>query len=588
MGNTVPLPVAVSSTPAATAPSRWVVLVVASGGAVAAGGLILLAYASVALQQPGLDALTACWLTIPYIVAGLIAWRLRPDSRLGVLMVTAGFATVANFLVWANNDLLFTIGVACQFLPPVLFLHVFLAFPSGLIESRPERILVAASYGTAALTLPALVLGQAAPRNVFALTDQSALAEALQKTQLVLVSVLSLAGIAFLVRRRRRNGRPLRAALSYLVDSFAIALLMIAVLLMAGFFGWSAVQQPIRLATFGVVGLAPIVFLAALLLARLGRASVADLLIDLGVNPGPIELQEAVARALRDPSVQLAYWLPDFDSYADVDGRQIHLEDGSGRSATPIVTDGVPVAMMLHDSGLDDEPRLIASVAAATGMSIQNAQLQVELRARLEELRGSRIRILEAEQRERRRLERDLHDGAQQRLIALSMELGELGDQLPGDSDLGTRIDRARQEVTASLAELRDLAHGIHPAAVSDHGLAVALESVATRATIPVEVIGATEDRFPEPVELAAFFIVCEALANIARHSEASSALVELERKQAALVVEVTDDGIGGASADTGTGLRGVADRVEALGGRLQVWSPVGEGTRLRAEIPCG
>jgi signal transduction histidine kinase len=423
---------------------------------------------------------------------------------------------------------------------------------------------------------------------VFALTDQSALAEALQKTQLVLVSVLSLAGIAFLVRRRRRNGRPLRAALSYLVDSFAIALLMIAVLLMAGFFGWSAVQQPIRLATFGVVGLAPIVFLAALLLARLGRASVADLLIDLGVNPGPIELQEAVARALRDPSVQLAYWLPDFDSYADVDGRQIHLEDGSGRSATPIVTDGVPVAMMLHDSGLDDEPRLIASVAAATGMSIQNAQLQVELRARLEELRGSRIRILEAEQRERRRLERDLHDGAQQRLIALSMELGELGDQLPGDSDLGTRIDRARQEVTASLAELRDLAHGIHPAAVSDHGLAVALESVATRATIPVEVIGATEDRFPEPVELAAFFIVCEALANIARHSEASSALVELERKQAALVVEVTDDGIGGASADTGTGLRGVADRVEALGGRLQVWSPVGEGTRLRAEIPCG
>jgi signal transduction histidine kinase len=118
--------------------------------------------------------------------------------------------------------------------------------------------------------------------------------------------------------------------------------------------------------------------------------------------------------------------------------------------------------------------------------------------------------------------------------------------------------------------------------------LAVALESVATRATIPVQVIGATEDRLPEPVELAAFFIVCEALANIARHSEASSAVVELERDPAGLIVEVTDDGIGGASADTGTGLRGVADRVEALGGRLQVWSPVGEGTRLRAEIPCG
>jgi signal transduction histidine kinase len=503
-------------------------------------------------------------------------------------MVVAGFATVANFLVWADNDLLFTIGAASQFLPPVLFLHVFLAFPSGLIESRPERIVVAASYGAAGLTLPALALGQAAPRNVFALAEQSALAEALQKSQLLLVSALSLAGIAFLVRRRRQNGRPLRVALGYLVDSFALALLMIAVLLMAGFFGWSGIQEPIRLATFGIVGLAPIVFLAALLQARLGRASVAELLVDLGVNPGPTELQEALARALRDPSVRLAYWLPDFDSYADVDGRQIDLDHESGRSATPIVRDEVPVAMMLHDSGLDDEPRLIASVAAATGMSIQNAQLQVELRARLEELRGSRMRILDAEQRERQRLERDLHDGAQQRLIALSMELGELGEQLPGDSDFGTRIEKARQEVTASLAELRDLAHGIHPAAVSDHGLAVALESVATRATIPVQVIGATEDRLPEPVELAAFFIVCEALANIARHSEASSAVVELERDPAGLIVEVTDDGIGGASADTGTGLRGVADRVEALGGRLQVWSPVGEGTRLRAEIPCG
>jgi signal transduction histidine kinase len=185
-------------------------------------------------------------------------------------------------------------------------------------------------------------------------------------------------------------------------------------------------------------------------------------------------------------------------------------------------------------------------------------------------------------------LERDLHDGAQQRLIALTLELGELGDRLDGDSEIRTRIDSARQEVTASLAELRDLAHGIHPAAVSDHGLAVALESVATRATVPVEVIGATQDRLPEPVELAAFFIVCEALTNVARHAEATSAVVELERNPGALIVEVRDDGIGGASVDTGSGLRGLADRVEALGGRLQVWSPVGQGTRLRAEIPCG
>src|SRR3970282_2453093 len=162
------------------------------------------------------------------------------------------------------------------------------------------------------------------------------------------------------------------------------------------------------------------------------------------------ELQEAVARALRDPSATLAYWLPEFDSYADVDGRQLELEEEPGRATTPISRDGVSVALVLHDAALLDEPRLLASVAAATGMTIQNAQLQVELRARLQELRGSRIRILQAEQRERRRLERDLHDGAQQRLIALSMELGELEERLDGNTELRKRIEEARQEVTAS------------------------------------------------------------------------------------------------------------------------------------------
>jgi signal transduction histidine kinase len=402
------------------------------------------------------------------------------------------------------------------------------------------------------------------------------------------VSALSLAGIVLLVRDRVRNGRPLRVALGFVVDSFALALLMIAVLLLAGFFEWGQVQEPVRLATFAVVGTAPIVFLAAMLQARLSRASVAELLVDLGVKPDPAELQEAVARALRDPSVTLAYWLPEFDSYADVDGRQIELEQVPGRSSTPIIRDEMPVAMMLHDSALDDEPQLLASVAAAIGVTIQNAQLQVELRARLEELRGSRMRILEAEQRERRRLERDLHDGAQQRLIALSLELGALGDRLAGEEDLAERIASAQREVSASLAELRDLARGIHPAMVTDHGLAVAIESLATRATVPVEVIGATGDRLPEPVELAAFYIVCEALANVAKHSRASSAVIRLDLRSESLLVEVTDDGIGGATEDNGSGLRGLADRVEAMGGRIQVWSPPDRGTRLRAEIPCG
>jgi signal transduction histidine kinase len=168
------------------------------------------------------------------------------------------------------------------------------------------------------------------------------------------------------------------------------------------------------------------------------------------------------------------------------------------------------------------------------------------------------------------------------------MALGELEDRLDGDAELRDRIEAAREEVTASLAELRDLAHGIHPAAVTDHGLAVALETLATRAPIPVQVVGAPGERLPEQVELAAFFIVSEALANVAKHAQASSAVVELQKTPELLVVEVSDDGIGGVTADAGAGLRGLADRVEALGGRLRVWSPVSEGTRVRAELPCG
>jgi signal transduction histidine kinase len=363
---------------------------------------------------------------------------------------------------------------------------------------------------------------------------------------------------------------------------------MLAWLYLVQVLGWEEWLPITRWATFAAIGVTAVVFLIALLQARLSRAHVGELLVGLGVNPGPAELQEAVARALRDQSATLAYWLPEFDSYADVDGHQLELEDESGRATTPISRDGVPVAVLLHDAALLDEPRLLASVAVATGMTIQNAQLQVELKARLQELRGSRVRILEAEQAERRRLERDLHDGAQQRLIALSMKLGELEDRLDGQTELRDCIEEARQELTASLADLRDLAHGIHPAAVSDHGLAVALESLATRAPIPVQVIGAPIERLPEHVELAAFFIVSEALTNVARHARASSVLVELEKTTEFLIVEVHDDGVGGAAADAGTGLRGLADRVEALGGRLRVWSPAGDGTRIRAEMPCG
>jgi signal transduction histidine kinase len=210
------------------------------------------------------------------------------------------------------------------------------------------------------------------------------------------------------------------------------------------------------------------------------------------------------------------------------------------------------------------------------------------LRARLEELKGSRARVIEAGQKDRQRLERNLHDGAQQRLIALSLELSRLEQSaLSGEPDTQARLETARREIALSLEELRDVARGIHPAVLSGHGLEVALESIAARAPLPIRLSIDLADRLPERVEVAAYYVVSESLTNVAKHAHAHDATVSVAQTSDCLVVEVVDDGVGGADTERGSGIRGLADRVEALGGRLRIWTPPGGGTRVKAEIPC-
>jgi signal transduction histidine kinase len=230
---------------------------------------------------------------------------------------------------------------------------------------------------------------------------------------------------------------------------------------------------------------------------------------------------------------------------------------------------------------------LLRAVTAAAGIALENGHLHAELRARLDELRGSRVRIIEAAQKERQRLERNLHDGAQQRLVALSLELGLLERRYGSDPGALTGLERARSEIATSLQELRDVARGLHPAVVSGHGLAVALESLAALATVPVQLNVDLAKRLPEPVEVAAYYLVSESLTNIGKHARATSATVGVAHSDGLAVVEVVDDGVGGADTEGGSGLRGLADRVEALDGRLRVWTASGRGTRVRAEIPC-
>ncbi|HEX8346716.1 MAG TPA: histidine kinase [Actinoplanes sp.] len=572
----VPDRLSIPTPPTAVLVSIGAALVIGVGFAIAlaAGG-----------TRPPIHVALLCWLSLSYGLSGLIAWWRRPDNRFGPLMLLTGVCVLTTTLSWAGPGVLHTVGQAVDVLPFVLFVHVFLAFPTGRLQGRVERLLVATGYVSAlagqAITL---LLGGLGDGHLLGVIDEPVLAMTVHDVELVVVSGVALGAVTRLVVRRLTGGRPLRRSYTVLIDSFALGLVMIAVLILVGVFAELAFP-PYQRVGLAVLGLAPVAFLAGLLQARLARTAVGDLVLEL--RGEPTDLRGPLARALRDPSLSLLYWLPTFASWADADGKAADLPAEPAR-VTLIDHRNKPVAALVHDPALKEEPELLAAVSAVAAIALETGRLQAQLRANLDEVRGSRARVIEAGQRERQRLERNLHDGAQQRLVALSLNLGMLQTRLDADDDSRRLLAQARDEIAVSLAELRDVARGLHPAVLSAHGLAVALESMAARAPVPVRLTVDVGGRVAETVEVAAYYVVCESLTNIGKHARATSATVDVVRTDGGIVVEVVDDGAGGADTERGTGLRGLADRVEALGGRLRVWTPLGGGTRVRAELPCG
>ena len=469
----------------ARAPRPLLIWGMATAGCVAAAATLVLALTSDRDSNRVVTAALLDWIILSYIVSGLVAWWRRPESRFGPLMVAAGFVIGLTSSHWTDSGLPYTISWTLDFLPAAIFLHVYLAFPTGLLHSRVDRAVVIAGYVTAlGLQIVAVLIGGFGPGNVLAVVREPGAAETLLQVQLVILSALMLIGVGLLVQRRRRGGRPLRRSIALLVDAFSFALVMLAVLFISALFHQSAAVVPIQRATYVVLGFAPIAFLVGLLHARLARAAVGELVVELRGDPKPADLRDALARALRDRSLVLVYWLPEFATWADPDGAPVALADiGEGRSTTLIDRNGTNVAALVHDPSLDDEPELLEGVVAAAAIAIENSRLQVELRARLDELKGSRARLVEAGDSERRRLERNLHDGAQQRLVSLSLGLRLVSTHLPPGSEEEQILAAAREDLAASLQELRELAQGIHPAVLSNHGLAVALESLARART---------------------------------------------------------------------------------------------------------
>jgi signal transduction histidine kinase len=573
--------------------------------ALALAGVAVGLYEAGAYAQRGVFSQQLAWtlaMSWVYIGAGLVAWRRRPANRLGCLLTAAGFAWLLPGLQMTGVPVLFTLGFWFLNLPRIIFIHLILAFPSGRLSSRWERLVVGVGYGLVVIggfvrtvTYDPSTYPPCAPctavrtANVLLLYSNQTVFEVLRRVLHGSGALLSLIVLGMVIGRWRMSSGPTRRALAPVW--FSAVVFAVAIASEVGRIT-GVLSEPTReaLVWFSQIGrlAVPVAFLVGLLRMRLAQAAVGELVIELGQTPPSGKLQEVLARALKDPSVQLVFWLPEAEHYVDLEGRPVQLpSQDAQRAVTLVQREGQPLAAMIHDQALADECELVQAVAAAARLGLENERLQAEVRAQLEEVRTSRARIVAAADAERRRVERDLHDGAQQRLVSLSLSLSLTKMQLETSPELRAALDEASDELQRALSELRNLARGIHPAILTQQGLGAALESLAEQAPLPVTVV-VPDKRYPTLVETTAYFMVCEALTNITKYAQASAARITMHQANDRLIVEITDDGIGGADPARGSGLRGLVDRVAALGGRLRVESPPGHGTCVRAELPCG
>ena len=816
-------------------------------GLLLTAGALLLIVTSDHEEQPALAAVTQLLGAWSFILGGLVAWARRPDNRFGPLLTAVGMTVFIGALEESNHSLPFTLGWVFGGVFVAVFIHALLAFPRGYLETRMVFSIVAVAY--VALTAGSLLASffddfsddcTGCPPNAFLIVDSPT-------TVSVIDAVLVIAGIPALLaslhvfrRRWREASEPMRRVFLpvYLAAGTTIVLLAAAILIESFSDRAGTILSWFLIFSFSSV---PIAFIVGLLSGRLRRASVGQLVLDLGRTPAPGELRDALARALGDPTLRVAYWIPETQSFADIDGSPIELPEGRGEVLSTMVEhNGRVVAALIHHRSLEEDPLLVEAAAAAAALALENEQrlaalakaqtriqalldafpdlifrmsrdgvylefngppeqlavppeeligatlqevLPIEVAEQLlagirraidtgeivtgeyrleldgvprdfearivkagdeaviigrefternqaqaelerlhaelsqrhrdleherdfirtvvdstpsllclatpggyivrfntslerlagrpdndvtrgnafwdvfiapedrevvrrqmeevvaeggrgeyennwitadgerrrvtwsttplrddrgdprllicgmditerkqheDELRSSRARIVEASDVERRRLERNLHDGAQQRLVSLSLMLRLAQARVDDEPEAADRLlGQASDELAQALEELRELARGIHPAVLSDRGLTAAIEALVARTPLAVD-LELLDQRLPEPVEAAAYYVVSESLANVAKYAEASSVAVSIATVNGHAVVEIADDGVGGADPTKGSGLRGLVDRVEALDGRLHVESPRGQGTRIRVEIPCG
>jgi signal transduction histidine kinase len=578
---------------------RRLILVLALGtGAAVATALTVWACArSSVLVQPTATALWRGSFVASYAGVGMYAWWRRPESRLGPLfMVTALLYSLVSLNAF-DNSLAFTLGMTFWVANIVNVAYVYLCFPRGRLESRIERRFILALASSTTLVWAAILLlsptlpaagvfndcGTRCPSNALQIVTGHAATGAALATVFSVVFTIGLLGLGMLIFNKSRSSTHLlRRALTPLT---AVFLLMLAQFVVALFV---AAAYPETRATFKVInGVLSLAIPASILVGQIrGNVFAAVSLGQIAVRAGgrsmtPAGVQRVIGDALGDSSLALALWDSRLGHYVDVDGAPVEIpRDTRTRGVTRVTQSGRPLAALIHDPSLDTEADVVEGLAATSLMLLENTRL-------VQELRASRARIVEAADRERTRLEHDLHDGAQQRLVAIQIRLG-MARESTNEEEVAQQLDMISDEAQAALDELRALAHGGYLGALEELGPVAALRALAHGSVVPIQVTDGSIRRLPRALEAALYFCAREAIQNASKHAgPGANVTVTLAHHEDGVVLTVVDDGAGlPPGAEDGTGIVGMSDRIEAVGGQFEIVSTPGRGTTIRATVP--
>lgn len=540
-------------------------------------------------------------LGIVYAVCAVVAWRLLPTRLVGWLMVSVSLVWQAASWMRVLHDVgwLWPLAEALSTGWAILVGILVFCYPSGRLTQQTDRTIVAVASTLFAVRFAATLLFYspsaaecACVPNAYAIWPDAALAEGIDNLWR-LGGLLLIIVVAVRVSVRWVLSSPPARRVAFILPIALVCWALVSIYEVGGDLVGLPPLPGLLFLTPMTIAVIPLAFVAGMTHTRNLRSRVSDLVVIARDGVDRMVWQESLARTLDDKSLRVFWWDEATGGYLDSSGQSADPAADSDRrrrrgSLLEIDAGESPLAVINHDVGLAENTRLLDGVAAALRLSVDNERLRNRLENTLQDVRESRLRIVEAGDHARARLERDLHDGSQQQLVSIAINLRMISGRARanGDSALADDLDDVSARVSVALVELRALARGIHPTALTEGGLGTAVYELAARSAVPVDVDVRFLDRASPLVESTIYFVVAECLTNTARHSGAERASVRISADDDLLVFEIDDDGSGTADAAAGTGLRGLIDRVEALGGELRVWATPGDGTHIRGSLP--